>query len=263
MINPIFRLKLKERRRQLSLTQKEAATMCGLTRSRWSLLECGKRIPSEVEKRSISNSFQLGPVFYSPPGAKKKLLNQAQCLMPPRRVFLPHQDRPTQVRVRACLRAYPDLTNRLISKITTRVDGDLCEHFSHLVCCDSKLEALHLLHLLSLGGDPGLWAPAEFGHTYRPIVDCRGYKETGARPRPGIFLFDTWYFFQVSFKANTLIRVDLLCWKQGWSVLEINGFGHDASLDHLRGRELGLPVTYIDESKLLGMVEKGLSSRAA
>ena len=73
-----------------------------------------------------------------------------------------------------------------------------------------------------------------------------------------MILDGTWYFFQVSFKKNGTHRVDALCWNGSWSVVEINGAGHDSSRDEERAREIGLPTRYWTEQQLIEMVEGSL-----
>lgn len=233
-----------------------------MTRGRWSDLERGYRKPNPEEFRLLSH-FLNGKVFVPPPAANRTLLDQAARHSPPQQIFYPNQDRHTYIRFRACAKEYPTLTQALMDRIENRDDFDFCEYLCHRISCDSKLEPLHLLYLLSSGAVPGFRAPYQFGHTRWPIVDCRGRREVGFRPRPCMLLDGTWYFFQVSFKASPIIRVDTLCWNESWYLLEINGQGHDFSRDKRNAAVLELPMKCITTQQLTGLVEGHLLELAS
>lgn len=262
MFNPLFHTEMKDRRLKLGQTQDQAAKACRLDRNRWSNLERGYRRPTPAEFRTITTYLKIGTTFLCPPAANKFLLDQAARLKTTPAPFFSHQDRPTYTRFRASVVEDPTLTEELVRRIGMRDDCDMCEHFFHSVSCDSRFETLHLLHLLQLGGIPGMAAPASFGHTRWPIVDCRGRREVGFRPRPCLLLDGIWYFFQVSFRARTVKRVDVLCWQDGWSVIELNGPRHETFKDQMRAAELELPTTFVSDDKLLKLVESGLWKRA-
>lgn len=258
MFKPLFHLRMKERRRQLGLSQSEAAARCEIDPQRWSNLERGERRPSEQEFQVISIYLNLGDVFVPPPAATRKLLNNAARLSPPTPPYFTHQDRVTHIRYCTCAKKYSALVNALMDRIKDREDFPLCEYLCHNISCDSKLEPILMLYLLANGADVGLRSPYLLGHTRWPIFDCEGKHEVGQRPRPCMILDGTWYFFQVSFKISGTYRVDALCWNGSWSVVEINGAGHDSSRDKERAREIGLPTRYWNEQQLIEMVEGGL-----
>lgn len=258
MFSKAFHSAVKERRKALLLTQSQAAQRCQMTRSRWSNIECGYRSPTQDEFRAISLLLNLGKIFMAPRAINKYLLCEAARLRCTPRPYFNLQDRPTRFRLNACLKHYPELTRNLVSQVERRNDFEECEYFGHTVSCESRLEALYILHLLNLGAKPGLAAPSSFGHTRWAIVDCRGREEVGFRPRPCLWLNDCWYFFQVSFQGALLQRVDVLHWHDGWSAIEINGPWHVSSEDRARANRLELPTTFLNEAQLLILVESGL-----
>jgi transcriptional regulator with XRE-family HTH domain len=263
MFKTPFHIRMRERRRQLCFTQKQAAMHCGMTRPRWSDLERGHRRPNHTEFRAISRLLGIRNVFLGPPAPIKKLLDEAARQSPSRQPYFPHQDRLTHIRFCSCAKRYPWLVEALMHRIQQRKDYPLCEQLCHHVSCDSNLEPLLLLYLLSKGAKVGLRAPYLFGHSRWPIVDCSGNIEVGQRPRPCMILDSTWYFFQVSFKASSTIRVDALCWNGSWSILEINGKGHDFSNDRSRALELELPTTGMTDQQLKDLIEEHLWSKAS
>ena len=263
MFTPLFCIRLKERRTELSLSQFGAAKACGMKRARWSDLERGYRQPNAEEFKLLCQFLKVSKVFVPPPAANRTLLHLAARRSPTQPLFFPSQDRHTYIRFRSCAKEYPALTGALLERIQNRGDFDLCEYLCHRISCDSNLEPLHLLYLLSSGAEPGLRAPYQFGHTRWPIVDCKGRREVGFRARPCMVLDDTWYFFQVSFKPSRTIRVDTLCWNGSWYLLEVNGKGHDFSKDRKNAAILQLPLKCLTTQQLIGLVERHLLKDAS
>jgi DNA-binding XRE family transcriptional regulator len=263
MFKKLFHVRMRERRCERSLLQTQAAHLCDMTPQRWSDLERGYRLPSQTEFELVSSLLGLRQVFVPPRSANKLLLNRASCQVPTPQPFFPHQDRLTHIRFRACARQYPGLVDGLLRRVARRADFRLCEYLCHRISCDSNLEPLHLLYLLSLWAEPGLYTPALCGHTRWPIVDCKGTKEVGFRPRPCMRLDDTFYFFQVSFRASSVMRVDTLCWDGAWYILEIDGRGHDFTGDATRARELELPMRTLNTDELRTKIEAYLWKKAS
>ena len=251
MFRPPFHIKMKEKRLTLGLTQRQAAQRCGISRERWSNLERGYRAPNKAEQRILFALLGLGDCFVAPPEVMRRLRNSARTMAPNRKPFLPHQDRPTFVRFRASSRLYPELTTLLLSLVKARSDFTLCEYVCHKISCDSSLESLFLLYLLALGAKPGFYAPAHLGRTPHPIVDDRGRQEVDVCTRPCLMIDQKYYFFQVSFSVSRVVRVDVLRWNEGWSVIELNGTGHDDRLDPWKEQAINLPTTCLTESEVI------------
>jgi len=210
----------------------------------------------------ITSFLGLARVFVPPVGARRSLMASGARLNPAPPPYLPHQDRNTHIRFCSCSLKYPRLVKALMERIEARLDFDLCQYLCHNISCDSNLEPLLLLHLLSCGAHIAMRAPSLFGHTRWPIVDCQGNFEVGHRARPCMVIDGTWYFFQLSFKTSRTLRVDALCWDGSWFVVEINGSGHDFRGDEERYRELGLPVRNISEQQLLEIIQTQLWKQA-
>lgn len=263
MFNPLFGKRMKERRLKFGISQTEAARCCGMRRRRWSDLERGRRQPTPCEAEVIKRFLGFEKCFISPPAATKTLLARAASMDTTKRPFYPQQDRLTHIRYRSCLRTYSELTNSLLPLVLARDDIRISEHLCHKVSCESSLETLFILYLLSLGAVAGLRAPCLFGHNRWPIVDCQGIEEVGNRPRPCLVLGQTWYFFQVSFKASKVMRVDVLRWGGRWSIIELNGRGHDSRGDSTRGQELEMPITFWTEDQLAQDIRNSVGRRAS
>lgn len=256
MFRPPFHTLLKEKRLSAGFTQKEAAEICGLKCKRWSNLERGYRYPNDKERKRIGRLLRLGNTFVAPPGAVGKLLNSTRALAPNRKPFFPRQDRPTFVRFRAGSRRHPVLIEELTEIVTARPDFAYCEFVCNKISCDSSLETLFLLYLMARHAAPGFFPPSALGRTPNAIVDDRGRTQVGLRPRPCLVFEKKFYFFQVSFSLSRIVRVDILRWNDGWSVLELNGAGHDGREDWCRKEELGIDVTYLSEADVVELCER-------
>lgn len=257
MFHPLFHLAMREQRLNLGITQYEAGMRCGLSSNRWSNIECGHRTPTSQEQRRIAIALGLRQGhFVAPRSAILALSNSGSRLAEKFRPFFSHQDRPTFIRFRACQKRFPSLTSDLLAVVSSRSDFALCESLCHLISCDSWLESLHLLYLLACGAEPCLLAPERLGRLSVPVVSDTGRNLRGLNPRPCLVLDGSFYFFQVSFILESLVRVDVLRWDGCWSVLEIDGRGHDSFGDRQRLNGLQLRVERIDERALLELCEE-------
>lgn len=241
------RLRLGERQHSL-------AKACGIKPGRWSDLETGRRLPTTLETIKIRRRLQLGDFFVAPPAFFRNLRDASARWLGSDKPYFAHQDRPTHVRYRACLRDYGAIARAMVDRVEARPDFDYCQQLCHVVSCDSTLEVLNLLYLLYLGAEPGFVRPTSLGHTPCPIVDGATRLEVGHRPHPCLKLGDAIYFFQVTFRGSRKIRVDVLRWNHGWRVFELNGVGHIGRNDHKREAELGIPISWISEEELLRQI---------
>ena len=130
MQKPQFHIKMKRRRKELSLSQREAAENCGLKPRRWSTLERNVRQPTDLELETISRFLKLGSYERPIPKLHQFLVSQASRLARTAQAFLARQDRSSHQRFRKCRRSYPDLTRRLCSKIDNRTDARHCWSFA-------------------------------------------------------------------------------------------------------------------------------------
>ena len=258
-----FHIRLKDRRTHLGYTQRKLADSCGLSPGRISNLERGLRNPTVEECRLLDKFLSLGTYFVAPREWYRQMRDNAASHSPRIRAFAPTQDRPTFIRYRACCNAYPFLTKNLLESITARQDFVLCECICHQIPCESALEALFLLYLLARNAKPGFLQPSSLGRTPHPIVDDRGREEIDTKARSCLILDSRYYFFQVSFAVGKTVRVDVLRWDEGWSVIELNGPGHDERQDPWKGSSLELPVHYVSESELVFRCQRLEMERAA
>ena len=263
MFKPLFCLRMRERRLELSLTQKQASELIGMSQTRWSNLECGHRRPTNNEKKKLSALLGLGDCFVPPYSITRTLLSNGARLVECRKPYFSNQDRTTHTRYNACRRRVPILTAQLTSMVHSREDSDACRAISHRISCESWLEALYLLFLQASGAKSALIAPETLGRLHQPIVDDTGRRLTGLNPRPCFVLDGSFHFFQVSFYLSRVMRVDILRWDGSWSVIELDGRGHDPASDLERERELGLPVTRFRAQDVISLCQDLTRSRRA
>lgn len=251
MFEPQFHIRLKQRRLQRGITQREAASLCGISKGRWSDLEQGRRMPSDWEFRVIDRNFHLGQVFVAPKKATQKLLNDGARLSPiPPPLLLDH-DRTTYIRYRSSVARHIDLTEKLTHRVRYRPDFQWCQHFCHQVRCDSYLESLYILCRLAEGAVPSLIPPARFSRTPLPIVDPASRIPAEARPHLCLSQETDYEFFQVSFLGRKVHRVDILTWVGHWRVVELDGEGHASRFDSEREQDIALPTLRLCEKDVL------------
>ena len=151
--------------------------------------------------------------------------------------------------------------------VSSRVDLPKVEFIFHNIAFDSYLEVLNFLFLVARGAIPVSAAPLQLGQFPRPIREPFSRLEVGQRPHLCLYLRNSLYFFQVSFRLSTPLRVDVLVHDGQWKVVELIGAGHDFKSDNTRG-ELCLPVTIVHEAELIErirnfLIDQMASSRAA
>lgn len=251
MFNTPFSIAVRQKRNKLKMTQTKLAQLCGLSRGRWSDLETGRRRPNRQELRRIASVMQLGRIFVPPSAGIRDLIQASSRWLPAKSPFYAHQDRPTHIRFRSCMRRYGETAQGLFELIRQRPDFERCHHFGQLLSCDSGLEVLNILSLLAAGAEPGFLAPSSMGHTPLPIVDPVGRQEVGHRPHPCLKLNDTYYFFQVTFLKDLTYRVDVLRWAGAWRIFELIGSGHWSTDHAVREQVTGLPTTWLPESDII------------
>lgn len=251
MFNIPYKQNLRNARLKAQLTQAQAAAKIGMSRQRWSHLEVGSRRPSQEERRAINQLLGVYQGFIPPPSVLRKLADSGRRAFPEGPVHFPPQDRPTHVRYFAALRRHQRLTLELSNRIRQRPDFEVCEFFCHAIALESYLEALYVLRLIAEGAKPALVSPAQLGRTPHSIVeprsrDCIDHHRLLCLVDNGVFRF-----FQVSFSTPQVYRVDCLLWDRGWSVLEIDGGGHDSSQDIGRSQALGMKVERLSCQEIL------------
>lgn len=176
--------------------------------------------------------------------------NGARLTTPPK-PFFDVQERSSFVRYRTSLAREQDLTLRLTDRVMQRSDSRVCQEFCNKVRLDSYLECLYVLGRLAEGAIPSLVSPVSFAPTPLTIVDPETRMFVGTRPRPCLVWNGCHEFYQVSFLANRVLRVDALRWVGHWQVLEIDGDGHQFADHSEREQSIGLPTTRLRTSDII------------
>lgn len=262
MFRPQFHIEMRKQRERFGLTQSAAAKLCGLTSDRWCHLEIGFRNPSEDEFKTLCSKLGIKNVSTGPKSANRELRkNGNRRFLKAKRYFAP-RDRESYVRYRAAQKSYPTQMRQLGELVWSRPDAPFLEYFCHNVQFDSGLEVLFLMHLLAQGAKPMWGVPLALGHLPHPVIDPRNFEEVGQRQHLCLGREDTIYFLQVTFRCTETIRVDILRrYRGGWSVVELNGRGHDGSKDSFRALLLGLPVLQINEAEVVERVTYVINER--
>lgn len=250
MFKYLFHKRLRECRKNATLTQKQAGDTVGISRQRWSQLETGYRSPSKNELCKVRQLFHLGEVFIPPPNVYRELRDRGASLLPDTPIFLVSQDRDSFFRCWKASKLYPTLVRRLSKVVSGREDFDQIEFLFHNLSFDSHLEVLNFLFLVASGAVPVSVAPLQLGQLPSPVLEPRSRAEVGHQQHLGLYLDGSFYFFQLSFRLSQPIRVDMMIHDGGWRVIEINGRGHDCNTDAVRD-ELGVPVEIISESEII------------
>jgi hypothetical protein len=237
--------------------------LCGLTPKRWSNLERGYRNPGPEEHKTISRFLNFRHTFASSNGVTRQLLHSGARLTPSQKPFAHDLDRMTHIRYCTLCKCHPALAATLRERILSRPDHERCHHMCHQIRCDSHLESLYLAALLAQGAEPCLIAPASLARPPHTVMDDAGRMMVGLQPRPCFFLNGCHQFFQVSFKIPNLVRIDVLRWDGAWSVLEIDGKGHDTSGDWVKERQLQIPVRRMTGVELVRWSEAVIGAVAA
>lgn len=251
MFTPLFHVQLKKKRLKAGLSQKDAARICGISAGRWSHLEQGLRDPRGYELSAINSKLRLGPVFVSPRRANQRLSSDGAKLLAKVPRFQ-RKERTSFIRFRSASKTYRSIVDGLEWIIRKREDFKLVEYFCHHVPFESGLEVLHVLCLLARGARPVWIVPLSLGHLPHPVVEAETFEEVGHRPHLALSLEGKVYFLQIQFQIPGAPRVDLLVREgSGWTVLEINGPGHDSKGGSGRAGQIGLPTVFLEESQII------------
>jgi len=263
MFNKPFHQIVKKQRIELGLSQADSALSCGLTRNRFANLECGHRAPSPLEIERLLERFQLSSrdLQHADPSLSHSVLRKnGKSALPTRyrKYWEAPRDRDAYIRYFAAKRRFPQLVTQLYQKIAVRPDYSLVQAATSRLSLQSLWEALLVLHLLAAGAVPALVMPGQLGWLPLRLVDPVTLETVSHRYQVCLLLGESVYFFQASFAASTVSTVDVLMWRNGWFILEVDGPGHDASDDFARDAEFKLPVlrwtaTQVERGEFLGV----------
>jgi len=146
--------------------------------------------------------------------------------------------------MRAARRRHPLLIDALQLRLRKRPDYPALCAFTSRVALQSGHEALFYLALLDRAAQVRCISPYSLDAFPCKIVDPRTRKNVGQLRHLCLHLDGTYYFFQIGLMPGSVYCVDVLVWRDGvWSVLEIDGEGHDAGGDAERDAAIPLAVT--------------------
>ena len=239
MLEMPFRYQLAQKREQLKLTQEELGQLCGCSRSRISVLELGLRSPNPREVMVFREKLQLNSTPIDPDLWERKLRQTAWQRRP---IYYSPQERPTYFRLARARKLFGYTVDAIVQRLRTRPDFPVLRAFVSRISCSSAWEALYLLALLDRGAQPAAIVPYSLDAFPCRIVEGKSRKSVGQLPHLCLLLDGAIYFFQEDLLPSTLYTVDVLVWKDGWSVLEIDGPGHDPTRDPERTLAIPLPI---------------------
>lgn len=101
-----FHKRLRDCRKKAGLTQEKAGAKVGISRSRWSQIETGYRIPTSEELSKLKTHFFLDNVYIPPAGIYRELRDKGASLMPEAKLFLSSQDRDSFFRYWKAIKVY-------------------------------------------------------------------------------------------------------------------------------------------------------------
>ena len=256
-----FHTALKLARQSSHLSLRQLATICGISSSRLTRLERGLLHPTgderEVLARCLStHMFELRCAPVQPRRLRQKWRSRGLRHLQAQQLFHPPRDRVSRVRLHAARRTYPEQMRRMTRLLKKRPDFEELNSFCETVSLGSGLECLFLTALLLRGAEPATLSPSLVPPRLPHDVVCPRTRESVFfRPHPCLLTQRAIYIPQVTFATPRFYTVDFLrnC-GEAWSVIEIDGAGHDFRGDRARTRTLGIPVERLSEVAVLKVV---------
>lgn len=227
------------------------AQKLGINQQRLSHLERGVRQPNTREMEALLKLLGPFPGHVAPQGVFRRLSENGRRCRPRLAPFRPCQDRPNYIRYFAALSQYPNFVQSHAARIKGRQDFTDCQHLCSQIASGSADEVLVLLRLLGRGAIPGLCPPASLGRLPHAIVDPATRDLVGHRQFPCLHFEGDFFFFQVSFSTPRIFTVDILRWKDEWSVIEVDGLGHSNCHDETKTAAIGLKTKRLTTEEIL------------
>ena len=245
--------RLRAARKLQNRTQDCVGAAAGLSQSRMSQIELGKRYPTSEEWKklqAILGALALGAL---PP--RNLPAPSEGWRIRPRRIS--SSAYPFSSRRRSAQKKFGSLFERRLEAVLSREDGDLAQQFLEQAGLDSSLEALVWTLFLEAGARPCSWSISNAGFEAHRVVDLATKLNRTHAPRPCLEMdfadFGLLLFPQVSVDVRTAYyRLDALaCLRAGeeriWLNLEFDGRGHDPEFDSERQQKLGLPTIRLSQ----------------
>ncbi len=247
-----FGLAIKHKRLREKMSQRALAEAMRISATRLCKLESGKITPTRKDQAAARKVLGDLRVFSAPAFLARSLTQNARRCKPKRRQFEPSRDRPTYLRFCAAREKYPELVAALMRQLQKREDYDVCIALAYQIVAESAEEALYLLRLMAAGALPCQMAPAELAKLPITLIDPVDRSDVSFRQVACLAFESEFYFFQLTLEGpGWQYRVDALRWKDdGWSVIEIDGYGHDAAADSQREKDIGLPTVRLNVAQL-------------
>lgn len=246
---------VRDRREAQGVSQKALAELCGIASQRLSELELGQGQPTPAQCRALE--LVLGPIegFIEPVGTTKTLRGNGRRCLSSNQLYEPPRDRATHVRFSTARRKYPEFVAQVMTSIQRRPDFPACQSVCHQLVAESAEEVLLILRLLLLGASPCHAAPDWMTRVPHRIIDPRSGTGVSHCPAACLAFPEEFFFFQVTLSSREWRhRVDVLrCQREACSVIEVDGFGHDAESDRRRERQIGLATTRLGVELLLDL----------
>ncbi|MBT9588307.1 helix-turn-helix transcriptional regulator [bacterium] len=234
-------------RTRLGLSQMQLAHQLGVSRQSVGDWETGRRFPSARLRDQLQIIFSKAPDLLSRtddlPASEYRRVGRLEAW--------PRSPDNREVWSRGRHR-YRELLNRL-------PNSQLPEQFESSTRCDSLLEVLAWLLLVTLGARPRFASPYRLGFYQHPILDAFN-GSAGARLMPCLHLcrdgLELFLFPQVRLRPQDRIYIVdalmLIVQQRGrcWLALELDGRGHDCERDEAQKSQTNLPIVRIDGKKV-------------
>ena len=251
-----FGERLKALRRERGLSQRELESACGFSWSLLSKFEKGERRPLERHRTALAQALQLtetqlweGTDLHCSPGPPPDWVDR-RCGVEWRR-----PEWTVERRFASTQKSYAWPCAEAVAQISKNPAREPLSVLFRDIWVDSNLETIYWLRLAGQAS-PHWLAPLECNFRLHPVVCPRTGQSWGDLPHPCLITekpFRAIFFPQVTLLVNGHAhRPDcLVCWGEEWSIIEIDGKGHDSTNDSQRDAERRMPVLRLDTAAAL------------
>ena len=262
-----FHSALRSARTAAKLTLKQLQKLSGVEAWRLSRLERGSALPSLQERDCLArvlstHSFDLRRAATRPPRLYQKFRHQGLRYLKAEKPYYSPCDRESRIRLAAAMRRFPNEMGSLAALLQQRGDFQEVNNFSEKVALDSADECLFYTSLLAQGAEPAMHPPYSLAPRLQHEVVCPVSREpVGFRPFPCLVTDEGLYFLQVALATPRLYVVDFLRHHEGrWSVVEIDGDGHDSTYNIEKDAALAMPVLRLSQEQVIKRAGRVLGS---
>lgn len=249
---------IRDLRKTKKLTQTDLARLTGISQSRISKLERGKRHLHQHEWPTLRQHLDIRQEV---PPERMDLPFPSRCFQVARPECFPTADGDFSVRFHRARKVFGKLASTCMQKVQARDDAKIALRFLNEACTDSAYEAMLWMQGLASGGQPCWHSLLRAGFRRLRVVDRQFKMSVGDVRHPCLqlpFIDGAILLFpQVNIDARkAYYRLDaLVCVTRDkqrcWVDLEVDGGGHPGDFDHEREHDLGLPTIRLTKSDLL------------